>query len=92
MPTYLPLCLVVFFAGFIHGFSGFGSILLSLPLLAIFLDIKAVIPLVALYGLAITVLLLLQLWRHLAVTRLYPLLAGALPGVPIGVFFLNLTS
>ena len=89
MPTYLPLCLVVFFAGFIHGFSGFGSILLSLPLLAIFLDIKAVIPLVALYGLAITVLLLLQLWRHLALTRLYPLLAGAFPGVPIGVFFLK---
>ena len=89
MPTYLLLCLVVFFAGFIHGLSGFGSILLSLPLLAIFLDIKVVIPLVALYGLAITILLLLQLWRHLALTKLYPLLAGAFPGVPVGVFFLK---
>ena len=89
MPTYLLLCLVVFFAGFIHGFSGFGSILLSLPLLAIFLDIKAVIPLVALYGLAITILLLFQLWRHLTLTKLYPLLVGAFPGVPVGVFFLK---
>jgi uncharacterized membrane protein YfcA len=89
MPTYLLLCLVVFFAGFIHGLSGFGSILLSLPLLAVFLDIKAVIPLVALYGLAITILLLLQLWRHLEFKKLYQLLAGALPGVPVGVFFLK---
>jgi hypothetical protein len=89
MPTYLLLCLVVFFAGFIHGLSGFGSILLSLPLLAIFLDIKAVIPLVALYGLAITILLLFQLWRHLALAKLYPLLVGAFPGVPVGVFFLK---
>lgn len=86
---YLLVCLVVFFAGVTQGLSGFGSVLLSLPLLAIFLDIKTVIPLVALFGLAITMVLLQQLWKQLEWKAVYPLLLSALPGVPIGVFFLK---
>jgi uncharacterized membrane protein YfcA len=89
MYTYIGICLIVFLAGFTQGISGFGSILLSLPLLAIFLDIKTVIPLVALIALCITVILLIQLWKHLDWRTIYPLLVGALPGIPLGVFFLK---
>ncbi len=89
MQTYLLVCLVVFFAGVTQGLSGFGSILLSLPLLAIFLEIKMVIPLVALFGLSITIILLIQLWKQLEWKAVYPLLLSALPGVPVGVFFLK---
>ncbi len=89
MATYLWICLIVFFAAFTQGLSGFGSILLALPLLAIFLDIKTVIPLVALYGLSITILLFVQLRKHLEFRRVYPLLVGAALGIPIGVFFLK---
>lgn len=79
----------MFFAAFTQGVSGFGSILLALPLLAIFLDIKTVIPLVALVGLSITILLLVQLLKYLEWKVIYPLLAGAILGIPIGVFFLK---
>jgi len=89
MQTYLLVCLVVFFAGVTQGLSGFGSVLLSLPLLAIFLEIKMVIPLAALFGLAITVILLQQLWKRLEWKAVYPLLLSALPGVPVGAFFLK---
>jgi len=89
MQTYILICLIVFFAGFTQGLSGFGSILLSLPLLAIFLDIKIVIPLVALYGLSITIILLIQLWKYLDWQKIFPLFLGALPGIPIGVCFLK---
>lgn len=89
MQTYVLVCLVVFFAGVTQGLSGFGSILLSLPLLAIFLEIKMVIPLVALFGLSITIVLLLQLWKQLEWKAVYPLLLSGLPGVPVGVFFLT---
>ena len=89
METYILVCLVVFFAGLTKGLSGFGSILLSLPLLAIFLDIKIVIPLVALFGLCITIILLAQLWKYVDWKKIYPLLLGACPGVPLGVFFLK---
>jgi uncharacterized membrane protein YfcA len=89
MGMYLWICLIVFFAAFTQGLSGFGSILLALPLLAIFLDIKTVIPLVALYGLSITFLLLVQLRKYLEWKKIYPLLVGAALGIPIGVLFLK---
>lgn len=87
--TYLWVCIIVFFAAFTQGLSGFGSVLLALPLLAIFLDIKTVIPLAALYGVTITILLLVQLRRHLDVRRVSPLILGAALGIPIGVFLLK---
>jgi uncharacterized membrane protein YfcA len=89
MGMYLWICLIVFFAAFTQGLSGFGSILLALPLLAIFLDIKTLIPLAALYGLSITFLLLVQLREYLEWKKIYPLLVGAALGIPIGVLFLK---
>ncbi|RLB13524.1 MAG: sulfite exporter TauE/SafE family protein [Deltaproteobacteria bacterium] len=89
MQTYILICLIVFFAGFTQGLSGFGSILLSLPLLAIFLDIKIVIPLEAIYGVSITIILLVQLRKYLDWQKIFPLFLGALPGIPIGVYFLK---
>ena len=89
MQTYALICLIVFLAGFTQGLSGFGSVLLSLPLLAIFLDIKTVIPLVALIAFCTNIVLLIQLRRHLEWKKVYPLFLGALPGIPLGVFFLK---
>jgi uncharacterized membrane protein YfcA len=89
MTTYALLLAVTFLAGFIQGLSGFGSVLLSLPLLILFLDVKTAIPLVALVALALTVLLIIQLRQHLEWRRVYPLLAGTLFGVPVGVFLLK---
>lgn len=63
--TYIWVCIIFLGAGFIQGVSGFGSILLSLPLLAIFLDIKTVIPLTTLAGVSVSYVLFYQLCRHL---------------------------
>jgi len=89
MQTYVLICVIVFFSGFIQGLSGFGSIMLSLPLLALFIDVKVVIPLVGIFGLVIPTLLLIKLWKHLDWKKIYPLFLGALPGIPVGVFFLK---
>ena len=89
METYLLICAIIFFAGFTQGLSGFGSILLAIPLLAMFLDIKTVIPLTAVMGLTMTTVLLIQLWKHLAWRKILPFLIGTLPGIPLGVFFLK---
>lgn len=89
MDILLYLGIIMLMAGFIQGFSGFGSVLLSLPLLALFLDVKTAIPLVALMGVILTVFLLIPLWKFLEWPRIWPLLIGALPGVPVGIFFLK---
>ena len=89
MQTYLWVCIILFLAGFTQGVAGFGAILLSIPLLAIYIDIKIVIPLAALACLSMTLMLLIQLRQHFDWKKIYPLLIGAIPGIPVGVFFLK---
>lgn len=89
MNDTLLLCLIVAFGGFTQGLTGFGSIIVSLPLLVLFLDIKAVIPLVGLFALCINLLLVIQLRRSLDYKRILPLLVAAAPGIPAGVFLLK---
>jgi uncharacterized membrane protein YfcA len=60
--------------------------------LAIFLDIKTVIPLVALQGLFSAVLLLIGLRKDFEWKKVLPLFVASIPGVPIGVFFLKTVS
>ena len=89
METYLWICVILFFAAFTQGVAGFGSAMAALPLLAIFLDIKTAIPLVGLFSLSVTTLLVFQLLKYLEWKKIYSLILGAIPGVPIGVFFLK---
>lgn len=89
MDAVIYICLIAVLAGFIQGVSGFGAVLLSLPLLALFLDVKVVVPLMALSGFAITVYLLIYLWRHLLWRRIAPLFVGTVIGAPIGVLLLK---
>jgi len=85
----LYVCTIAFLAGFIQGFSGFGSVLLSLPLLALFLDMTVVVPLVSLYALCLTAVLFVQLRSFINWKTVGVLVAGAVPGVPAGVFLLK---
>lgn len=89
MAIYIYLTVVAFLAGFIQGLAGFGSVLLSLPLLALFLDIREAIPLVNLMGVVLTVVLIIQLRAHWEWGKIRPLLAGAVPGIPVGVYLLK---
>ncbi len=89
MTLWLPLCLVACAAGFIQGLTGFGSVLISLPLLSLFLPIKTVIPVVTLFGLTITIFHSIALRTHLRFKRLTVLVAATLPGLPLGVWALT---
>jgi len=69
----------------LSGLAGFGSALLSIPMLGLFLDIKTVIPVACLSALAIQSIILFQLWNCLDFNKIRPLLFSAIPGVFIGV-------
>lgn len=93
MPEHYPLLLLILAAGaFTQGLTGFGSALVSLPLLVLFMDIRVAVPLSILNGLLITGVLSLQLKSHLDWYKIGPLLAGFVPGVAVGVFFLKKTD
>ncbi len=76
-------------AGFVQGLTGFGSALVAIPLLSLFMDVKRAVPLCILNGLAITTYLAIQLRRDLDPARIRPLLLGALPGILVGATMLK---
>ncbi|HSH12325.1 MAG TPA: sulfite exporter TauE/SafE family protein [Desulfurivibrionaceae bacterium] len=92
-PEHYPLLLLILAAGaFTQGLTGFGSALISLPLLILFMDIRVAVPLSILNGLLITGVLSLHLKSHLDWHKIGPMLAGFVPGVVLGVVFLKKTN
>ena len=89
MYYYMWIGIVILFGGFVKGLSGFGTVLVIIPLLMVYIDIKTVIPLIYLLEFVGTVLLLIQLLKSLNWKEVYPLLVGFVPGVMIGVFCLK---
>lgn len=89
MEIYVPLCIIALIAGFIQGLTGFGSVLLSLPLIALFLDFKIAVPLMNILGIVLTLVLIVQLRKAWEWGKIYPLLIGTVPGIPIGTYLLK---
>ncbi|MBU1234399.1 MAG: sulfite exporter TauE/SafE family protein [Proteobacteria bacterium] len=89
-----PLLIGIIFllAGFIQGMTGFGSALVAIPLLSLFLDIKSAVPLCMLNSLVITTFLSLKMRKHLDRKKLIPLCLAAVPGIIIGSTLLKLVS
>jgi len=84
LPEAVWLGCITFLAGLIHSLTGFGIMLVALPLMVLFIDIQAAVPLILLLGLVVNVILVIQLRRHLKVGKWLPLLLSALPGIPVG--------
>jgi hypothetical protein len=82
------LLLIAFLAGLIQGFTGFGSVLMSLPLVMLWLDVRTAVPVTTLYGVVLTIGLVVPLWHDLDWRKILPLVAGSLPGIPLGVLLL----
>lgn len=89
MTEYLLMLGIIFTAGFIQGLTGFGSVLLSLPLLTLFIDIKTVIPLVSLFALCINFSVILTVRKNIFYSRLVILLCSAVPAFPLGTWALK---
>lgn len=89
---YLYVCGIAALAGFTQGLSGFGSVIVSIPLLALFLDIKTVIPLANILALFLSLYLFIQLHRHFLWKEVAALLLASLPGMLSGVYILNMVE
>jgi uncharacterized membrane protein YfcA len=89
MIVYLFLFLIFMVAGFTQGVTGFGFGLLAIPLLSLFIDIKAAVPLCSLLGTLITAFLSLRLRKHIDRRKILPLLFGCIPGVVAGTLMLK---
>jgi uncharacterized membrane protein YfcA len=62
---YIPVALISFAAGLVQGLSGFGSALVAMPLLLLFMPARVAAPFCILMGLVITLQLGIGLKKHL---------------------------
>ncbi|MBU0728648.1 MAG: sulfite exporter TauE/SafE family protein [Proteobacteria bacterium] len=89
MTPYLLVPIIFLGAAFTQGISGFGSSLVAMPLLLLFLDVKTAVPLCVLCSLIITGHLTLRLKNHMEISKILPLFIGCVPGVFLGTIFLK---
>lgn len=89
MLIFILLSFIAAFGGFTHGLTGVGVITVALPLMALIVDMKTVIPMVGLLALSINIVLGLQLHKAMDWRLCSPLLIGAVPGIPVGVYVLK---
>lgn len=79
-----------FIASFLKGLTGLGFSTLCLGFLAVFMDLKHAIPLVFFPSLASNIIVMVQAGRFFeALKRFWPLYLSALPGLVLGILFLN---
>ena len=79
---------IVLMGHFIKGFSGFASALFAIPLLALFLDIKFVVPVFLLFDFISGVILTIQNRRLIDWKTGILLISGLVIGTAIGTYFL----
>ncbi|MCZ6665798.1 MAG: sulfite exporter TauE/SafE family protein, partial [Gammaproteobacteria bacterium] len=87
--TISAVLAVLFTATLVHASLGFGTALVSMPLLVILLGFQVATPLV---GLAATVTVMVVLgreWRNMDVRSAWQLIAASLIGIPIGLILLR---
>lgn len=89
MPSGFFCILVLAFSGFVSGISGFGFSMVALTLLSLLFEIKSAVVFLAAHTLACNIIQIIKLRKHLSLKSLLPLLAGALSGVPAGVYLLK---
>ena len=89
MTEYIFIVLIILLASTIRSAFGFGDALIAMPLLATFMSIKTATPFIALLGLTVSILILIQKWKTAYIKGLWILILFCLIGVPIGVLTLK---
>ncbi|HQL43210.1 MAG TPA: sulfite exporter TauE/SafE family protein [Spirochaetota bacterium] len=85
---YIISFIIIFFSALVQAVTSFGSALVSMSFLPLLLPLNIVTPLVALNGTFITALNFLRLHQHFDPKKIKPLVIGALPGIPVGIYLL----
>jgi uncharacterized membrane protein YfcA len=75
---------VLLVAGLIRGLTGFGLALVAVPFLSMLISPKIVVPVIILQTVATNIPLVYRARAHVQPRRIWPLVAGAVVGLPFG--------
>lgn len=85
--TFFLIVIIIFFASFTQGMTGFGFALITVPLVGLLSGVKYAIPLAAICGLVVNLYLMFKLKSHVKYLDLKELILSAIIGIPIGAAF-----
>jgi hypothetical protein len=89
MLLWLVAGAAAFMGGFVHGLSGFGSILVALPFFAMVMGIKTAVPVAVLMAMLINTLLVRSEFEHIARRDVVEICLWTLPGIFLGSYILQ---
>lgn len=87
-PLLLALAVVaiIFFASFTQSVVGFGTAMVGMPLMVGVLGIAISAPLVAMVGLTLEVVMVLNYRQSVSLAVMWRLIAAAVVGIPLGIY------
>ncbi len=89
MSQYAAVVVISFLGGLINGATGFGALIVMVPLLLMFLDMSTAIPMGVLCCIIMQAQGVVVFRKHIHTRNLLPLVLGSLPGVWLGSSFLS---
>lgn len=92
MTEIVLLAAVAAAAGFTHGLTGFGSVMVVLPAFTVLAGIKTAAPLANLFAIGLSFYLCIQLRANRYWPLIWPMLAAALPGIFLGTWMLKVVQ
>jgi uncharacterized membrane protein YfcA len=87
--SFVGASLIIFLAFLTRALTGFGSALISVPLLALLFDLKFVVPLESVLEVGFTLLLIRKVYPDIHRPTLLPMIGGAILGTLLGTYILR---
>lgn len=82
--TIIIAFIVIFCAGLIQGATSFGFSLFALPILAVFLPLKIIVPILVIYSIIMNSIILYKIREHVKIKRILMLIIAAVIATPLG--------
>jgi uncharacterized membrane protein YfcA len=88
VPQLIFFCFVILLSYAIRGSAGFGGV--TVPLLALTMSLKTVVPMVTVLGILSSALILRTEYRHIVWRDLWRVMPWCVAGVGLGVYFFKI--
>ncbi len=88
LPFVAASAATVLFASTVQGATGFGFVITSLPVMAVYLDPKLVVPALLLLSIAVNLPLMVHTRRDFRISRVWPMMVAGAAFTPVGTLIL----
>lgn len=88
LPLVIASAVAVLFAAVVQGATGFGFMITSAPVMAVYLDPKLAIPVLLLIGMGLNLPLMVHTRREFQIGRVWPMMLAGAAFTPVGTLVL----